>query len=346
MRPRPWFGRWSTYTVLGLVGYAVAAIVVGAIGAATAASLAERIVAIVVPPFGFWMTIAIERRFRGVETIVFYHTAIGAWGLTCAVAFAASARVAVASDLVVVLVAAFLAFGRVGCFHVACCHGRPARFGVRYTHAHAVLGFPRRLVGRTVVPVQLIEAAASALLAITAVVAILTRQPQGTATCMFVAGYAAARFVLEMLRGDTARPYLAGLSEAQWIALVTSIAVALVVRSLPYTVVALALAFTTIARILRRPTLTAALRDPHHVDELERVLRMLALHREAAPVTTRAGLRVSVRQLPSGPLDVLWSHDRLCEQDVHALVRELAVAAEVHPARRAGMYHVLVSTEQ
>jgi prolipoprotein diacylglyceryltransferase len=136
------------------------------------------------------------------ETIVFYRTAIAAWLL--AVMAGRTARI---SDLVVVLTLAFLAFGRVGCFRVACCHGRPARFGVRYTHAHARLGFPRRWVGRPLVPVQLFEAVASAVLAVAGVVLLVRGAAPGTATKILIVGYALVRFPLELLRGDGARPH-------------------------------------------------------------------------------------------------------------------------------------------
>jgi hypothetical protein len=326
-----------------LIGYAIAAIGIGALGTLGDTSLAERTIAIVAPPFGFWFAIAIERRLTGIERIVFYRTAIAAWGSTIAIALALGARVAVVSDLVVVLVAAFLAFGRVGCFHVACCHGRPARFGVTYTHAHAVLGFPRRWVGTTILPVQLFEAIASATLAVIAAVAIGRGATAGTATCSFVGGYAVVRFVLELLRGDATRPYFAGASEAQWIALASCTAAAIIAWSPLLALAAAALALATIVLVVRSRPLVALFGEPDHLDELERVHRALAERHDGALVTTSAGLRVSVKRFPDGPLDVLWSHDRLREHDVRTLVRELAIDGEIIPAATAGMFHVLVS---
>ena len=340
MRPRPQIGRWSTYTVLGLIGYAVAATAIGVIGATTGASVVERSMAIAMPPFGFWAAIAIERRITGVERIVFYRTAIAAWSMTVAVAIVTGARVMVVSDLTVVLVSAFLTFGRVGCFHVACCHGRPARFGVRYTHAHAALGFPRRLVGRRLVPVQLIEAAGSLVLACNAAATILDDGSPGTATCELVAGYACLRFVLELFRGDGARPYMLQLSEAQWTSLVMTSAVALATRSMHYMAVAAVLVVAALAVTLRTRRFSDALCAPRHLDQLEGLHRALTRQQEGAPVTTSAGLRVSVRRIPSGPLDLLWSHDRLGESDVRALVCELALEAEILASRSEGMFHV------
>ena len=118
---------------------------------------------------GSGSAISVEKRVTGRETDrVLPHRARSM--ATCRRGGSPACTPLRVSDLVVLLVLAFLAFGRVGCFRVACCHGRPARFGVRYTHAHARLGFPMRWVGRPLVPVQLFEAAASAVLAAVGVV--------------------------------------------------------------------------------------------------------------------------------------------------------------------------------
>ena len=42
---------------------------------------------------------------------------------------------------------------------------------------------------------------------------------------MFILGYALLRFPLELARGDSAQPYYRGLSQAQWIALASSVGV-------------------------------------------------------------------------------------------------------------------------
>lgn len=97
---------------------------------------------IVIPPFGFWIAVSCALRILGEERIVFYQAAGSAWAAAVGVAAIAGLDAWRVSDLVIVSTAIFLAFGRVGCFHVACCHGRPSRFGVQSTHVHAALAFP------------------------------------------------------------------------------------------------------------------------------------------------------------------------------------------------------------
>lgn len=130
---RPWIGTWSTYTVLGLVGYVVASIVLAILGVAIGATLAERAIAIMAPAVGFVVAVYAARAVVGVERIVFYQAAGAAWLAAVTFASIADLRVGLVSDLAIILVATFLAFGRVGCFHVACCHGRPSSWGVRYS---------------------------------------------------------------------------------------------------------------------------------------------------------------------------------------------------------------------
>src|SRR5262249_2645134 len=60
-------------------------------------------------------------------------------------------------DAPILGVGAFLACGRIGCLLVGCCHGRPARFGVRYRAEHAAAGFTPYYVGVRLFPVQAVE---------------------------------------------------------------------------------------------------------------------------------------------------------------------------------------------
>jgi hypothetical protein len=327
---RPWIGRWSTYTVLGLVGYVVGAIVTGALAVALDAPLIERAIVICVPAFGFWFAISLSLRILGEERIVFYQAAFSAWAAALVAALLARADVARVSDLVIVLVASFLAFGRVGCFHVGCCHGRPARIGARYDEAHVRLGFPRRWVGRRIFPVQLVEACASGTLAVVC----MFLAGDGSATLVFVTAYAVVRFGLELLRGDSGRPAWRGLSEAQWIALVTVLFFAVYAPSV-LTLLAIALvapaAVALFALASRR-----ALHYPRHLDELER------LSRAGFRTCTSAGLEVSSHPLPDARVDVIWQHDLLSPEIATELAHALFEEVEVLPASKAGMFHLIM----
>lgn len=107
-----------------------------------------------------------------------------------------------------------LASGRLGCFMVGCCHGRPFRLGVCYGPAQT-----RRYNGVRLFPVQLVESLLGVVLTTLCAYLLLSGAQPGTALATYVIGYGTARFLIELLRGDPQRPYFRGYSEAQWIAL-------------------------------------------------------------------------------------------------------------------------------
>ncbi|MGE0397113.1 MAG: prolipoprotein diacylglyceryl transferase family protein [Kofleriaceae bacterium] len=335
---RPWIGRWSTYTVLGLIGYVTAAITLGILGAAIGASLVERAISIVMPAVGFVIAVYGARAVLGAERIVFYQAGGAAWFAAVAAAAFAGERVALVSDFAIILIAIFLAFGRIGCFHVACCHGRPAPWGVRYTREHVALGFPSYWSSRRVFPLQLVESAASAVLAGICVTWVATRGVDGTATVIFVIAYAAVRAPLELARGDSGRPYALGLSEAQWIALITA-AIATVVRpSIITVVVSCVLAAFCAVVAARNRSLVRRLRRPRHLDEIARILR------SPAASETSVALKVSVHPLPNDRLDVVWSHPSLSASGARMLACDLFESFELVPGTTSGLYHVITAS--
>lgn len=114
--------------------------------------------------------------------------------------------------------------GRVGCALVGCCYGREThlRLGICYTDS---VYAPN---GIRLFPVQAVEAAAD--LVIFGVLAwILWRQEDNDETPqifeIYLAAYACIRFLLEFLRGDSARGHWGWLSTSQWISLLILLAV-------------------------------------------------------------------------------------------------------------------------
>ncbi len=104
-----------------------------------------------------------------------------------------------------------LAFARVGCFLGGCCYGTSCvwPWGVEVPleaslRSAAPLGVPLH-------PVQLYETALCAALAVSLVVLVRRGLRPGTAFAVFLTSYGAARFVLELWRGDHAP----GFSSAQ-----------------------------------------------------------------------------------------------------------------------------------
>lgn len=207
-------------------------------------------------------------------------------------AFVGGLGVARVADYVVTGIATVLVFGRLGCYRVACCHGRHARWGVRYDERHVAYGLAARFAGRTLLPVQLFESAASAALAVQC--AVQLGSAPGTATVTFTLGYAAVRFGLELVRGDAARPVLYGLSEAQWFAVGSVAVVAVLTRSLATVVVAGVLVGAAVAVAIRRHRPLARLHSPQHVGELDRAVAKLLAEGEGGARVTGLGFKLSL----------------------------------------------------
>ena len=109
--------------------------------------------------------------------------------------------------------------GRLGCFMVGCCHGRPSRWGVRYRQEYADNGFPYYYVGVRLLPTQLLESLW--FLVTTSFLILLLLSEKSPVKCFTwgIFAYSTGRFLIEFLRGDPERHYLGGFSEAQWTAL-------------------------------------------------------------------------------------------------------------------------------
>jgi phosphatidylglycerol:prolipoprotein diacylglycerol transferase len=136
---------------------------------------------------------------------------------------------ALAFDVVGVLLPAYIAVVRIGCFLGGCCYGVPSRYGVLYpreifTPVDGCRRFrPGPVPNGRVLPVQLVESAGAALLFVF-LFAWLTRQPTppGTALPRFLLGYCSFRVVLDFWRTSSARPHIGRWTEAQILCVVTS----------------------------------------------------------------------------------------------------------------------------
>ncbi len=129
-------------------------------------------------------------------------------------------------DLIGLTLGLVQAFGRLGCLMAGCCHGRPAGWGLRYGEDHAAIGFRPSLVGVPLFPIQAVESLGLFALVGGGTAALLAGSAAGTAFTSYLVAYGTLRFALELARGDDARPYRLGLSEAQWTALACLAAVA------------------------------------------------------------------------------------------------------------------------
>lgn len=329
----------STYTVLGFLGYGVANVACALLMWAWGLSLVERLLVTLVPPLAFIVVVFAARLIVGHERIVFYQTAVaGVAGVAIASALAGT-RTARLVDIATLGIGIFLVFGRLGCFAVACCHGRPARHGVVYGPAHARMGFWDRWVGRRLWPVQLIESAVS--LALVTVALAAGWNAPGVPALIYIVAYGVMRFTLELVRGDAARPHAFGLSEAQWTSPFTLIACALWRPSL--VTIAAALAVTAAAALLGLRHRHRELHQAPHLREIDTICTQLRRGEPGERRETSLGLAVSCHALPDGRTDwVLSSSHRAWTP---ALARKLAAdlwtSYEVVDGRTPGVTHVI-----
>jgi len=335
---RPRIGARSTYTVLGFIGYAVATALAMVLCIAWDLTLGERLIALVAPPIAFILVVAVATAIVGHEWIVFYQTAIAGVVTTAISGAIAGASTWRLLDVAVLGIGAFLVFGRLGCFAVACCHGRPARVGVVYGADHVVAGFWPRWRGRRLFPIQLVESAASLGLVIAG---LLLSDVPGRAAIVYADGYAAVRFALELVRGDPLRPFVGGLSEAQWWSLAVTAALAIAWPS-PWTLVAaLALVIAAVSLIVRRRRRELFL--PPHLRALDRACNETFGDASHARRDTPLGVGVSCRKLDDGSYDWVMSstHPAWSVAAATRLARALFREPEVIEGRTPGLVHII-----
>jgi len=253
------------------------------------------------------------------------------------------------------------ALGRLGCLMAGCCHGKPHPWGVRYGPEHAEQGFARELVGVRLFPIQGIESLYVLALAVSGAALVLTGQPAGSALATYLIGYGTIRFHMELARGDAARPYALGFSEAQWTAgcVVTATAageIAGLLPLVPWHLAAFAIVCCTAAGMTlhRRFRPTHRLFRPVHVAEIARALDELAAWPSPpgqAPrvACTSLGIRLSAGALHHGRTHYALSarEEAISEataQRLAALILRLRHPSE--PSRllpgQHGVFHLLV----
>lgn len=167
-----------------------------------------------------FLTLAmVTKILTGRESLVYYHHEVAVLAVSAALLSALGQPVLPYLDVTALGLGVFLACGRCGCLMVGCCHGKPYRWGVRYSAEHAREGFPGCYVGVRLFPVQAVESVIVLSIVLAGSVFVLQHRPAGSALSWYVICYSVARIWLEELRGDRARPYWLRLSEAQWTSL-------------------------------------------------------------------------------------------------------------------------------
>ena len=162
---------------------------------------------------------------HGEEDLVYYRHVLAVTVVAGVILWALGEAPLPYLDATIVGIGLVGAGGRVGCFMVGCCHGRPHEHGVAYGASHTTAGFPAYLVGVRLFPIQLIEAAWLLGIVLAGSVIVARHEVAGTALAFWAVAYAGGRFVFESMRADLARHYVWRLSEAQWTSLAVAAAV-------------------------------------------------------------------------------------------------------------------------
>lgn len=164
----------------------------------------------------FFLLAIVAKIITGEETIVYYHHEIAIL-IFCSITLKLlHYPVLPYIDITLLGIGTFLAFGRIGCFNVGCCHGRPGKFGYQYGEHHVADSFTWYYRDIILLPVQLTESAFVFCIVITGSFLLFKNAAPGTVLILYTVVYGAFRFTIEFFRGDSERAYWKGLSEAQW----------------------------------------------------------------------------------------------------------------------------------
>jgi hypothetical protein len=325
----------SVFRVCGYAGLALAVALTAALVASRGLSipLMLGIVAVAVLTF---LTLAMASKIaKGFETLTYYHHQFAVMATTAALLWLLRQPILPYLEITVLGVGAFLGSGRVGCLMVGCCHGKPHRWGVRYGEEHAATGFPSHFVGVRLLPVQLIESLSVFCIVALGSGLVWTGRRPGETLAWYLAAYAVLRFALEFWRGDEARPYFGGFSEAQWTSLaVASAALAASLADLvPFrwwqvaaaAALGLAIVVVAIGRRVRR-TDSHRLLQARHVGEIAQALERLARSEHAPADAVEPAQALRPVPVARTSLGLLISAGRV--RDEGGLLRHYALSQE------------------
>ncbi|MBL7726400.1 MAG: prolipoprotein diacylglyceryl transferase, partial [Dinghuibacter sp.] len=164
----------------------------------------------------FFLRAFFAKWITGEETIVYYHHEIAILVCCTLVLYLLNQPILSYLDITLLGIGTFLAFGRIGCFSVGCCHGRPHKHGVQYGEAHVQAGFTWFYKDVPLLPVQLIESGYVFLTVIAGTILLFNNVVPGTVLIVYTVLYGLFRFIMEYFRGDPDRPARLGVSEAQY----------------------------------------------------------------------------------------------------------------------------------
>ncbi len=255
----------------------------------------------------------IKKIFTGKENLVFYQYYLIILIFLSISIFVSGNDLLHYLDLMCIGITINLAFGRIGCYNVGCCHGAMHSKGVCYSKAHADHGFPKYLVGIPLFPLQLVAFGVNVLLAVLCTVYLITAPTPGAVFCLNVCLYAVGRFILELFRGDADRPYLFNFSEAQWTGFCLLVGLNLLGRSgvflfsgwlliLTLLIYGVLMIAVHIWRLLSLGKNAAVLLPKHKREVLESLNRWRGTKEQMAVFTTSKGLHLTCSEDSDGTI--------------------------------------------
>ena len=348
-------GRYCAFRICGVAGLAAA--IVSGMGLALHRGLSPGLIGVLaLSSVGAFLIVAlITKVIVGEERLTYYHYEILILFLAALLLRFVGQPVLQYLDITLLGIGTVLAFGRIGCFIVGCCHGRPCRWGVRYRVEHADAGFPDYLVGVRLFPVQLIEFLDVFVTVAVGMGLVIGGSRAGEAVAWYTMSYGSGRFGLEFLRGDPARLYWRGVSEAQWTTALLMLFVCaleaggvLPLREwhLAVTAVVILVLLGCILRDWGKPDLLQA----PHLNEIAELTRLAVdgTHRSNVGIgSTSLGLHISASGGQGAePLHIALSRSGGDLDDAQAgrvaklIGRLLSTNCQVRPACSAGVFHL------
>lgn len=112
-------------------------------------------------------------------------------------------------------------FGRIGCFLVGCCYGKPTQcpIGVVFTSEYSLA--PR---GIKLIPTQMISSIGNFCFFVMLLIISNKAKKKGLALSAYMLLYSVGRFIIEFYRGDSIRGFIGFLSTSQFISIFIFIA--------------------------------------------------------------------------------------------------------------------------
>ncbi len=207
----------SAFHVFSAIGLLIAVVLVMSLTYVLDLSLSVIAGIIATAIFTFFLLAFTIKIITGNEQLVLYQQLIGVIGAIILFLVTLQQPVLPYLDVAILGLGTFVMCGRVGCFNVGCCHGRPSTWGVCYGKQHVDLGFTPYLVGVRLFPIQIIEALWLSIIVLTGTILMLKVHSPGDILAVFTVLYTVGRFCFEFWRGDPERSYFWQFSEAQWL---------------------------------------------------------------------------------------------------------------------------------